>query len=163
MSWTNGPTSDYPKPINLWSRASHWSSVFCTAARGVRVQLVRNRRVGSRRVDHPYHIRGLKWRRAELAGPTLNNQTSVVPSWLVRLEQSNQRWLKTCRAGWSDLNNQTSVDRRRVELAGPTWTIKMKWSIHVSLETYFNAFSLVLLEKKKKPFSSVINMSLLCN
>jgi len=47
-----------------------------------------------------------------------------VPGWLVRLEQSNQRWLKTCRAGWSDLNNQTSVDWRRAELAGPVWTIK---------------------------------------
>jgi len=47
-----------------------------------------------------------------------------VPSWLAWLEQSNQRWLKTCRAGWSDLNNQTSVDWRRAELAGPTWTIK---------------------------------------
>jgi len=135
MSWTNGPISGYPKPINLWSRASHWSYVFCTAARGARVQLVRTRRVESRRVDHPYHIRGLKWRRAELAGPTWTIKpalTEDVPSWLVRLEQLNQRWLKTFRAGWSDLNNQTSVDWRRAELAGLTWTIKMEWSINSS-------------------------------
>jgi len=47
-----------------------------------------------------------------------------VLSWLVRLEQSNQCWLKTCCAGWFDLSNQTSVDWRRAELAGMTWTIK---------------------------------------
>jgi len=119
--------SDYPKPINLWSRASHWSSVSRTAAREARVQLVRIRRVGSRRVAHPYHIRGPKWRRAGLAGPTWTIKpalTEDVPSWLVRLEQSNQRWLKTCWAGWSGLNNQTSVDWRRAELAGPVWPIK---------------------------------------
>jgi len=105
MSWTNGPMSDHSKPINLWSRASHWSSVFCTAARGVKVQLIRTRRVEPRCADHPYHIRGLKWKRAELAGPTWTIKpalTEDVPSWLVRLEQSNQRWLKTCRAGWFD-------------------------------------------------------------
>jgi len=47
-----------------------------------------------------------------------------VLSWLAWLEQSNQCWLKTCRAGWHDLNNQTSVDWRRAELAGLTWTVK---------------------------------------
>jgi len=47
-----------------------------------------------------------------------------MPSWLVRFEQSNQCWLKTCWAGWFDLNNQTSVDWRRAVLAGLTWTIE---------------------------------------
>jgi len=102
MNWINGPMSDYSKPINLWSRASHWSSVSRTAARAARVQLVRTRRVGSRRIAHPYHIRGPKWRRAELAGPTWTIKPALTEdmlSWLVRLEQ-------------------------RAELAGPTWTIK---------------------------------------
>ena len=61
--------------------------------------------------------------------------TDDMPSWLAWLEQSNQRWLKTCRAGWPDLNDQTSVDWRCAELAGLTWTIKMEWSIHASPES----------------------------
>jgi len=112
MSWTNGPMSDHSKPINLWSRASYWSSVFCTAARGVKVQLIRSRRVEPRRVDHSYHICGLKWRRAELAGLTWTIKpalTEDMPSWLVRLEQSNQRWLKTCRAGCPDFNQNGMI------------------------------------------------------
>jgi len=44
--------------------------------------------------------------------------TEDLLSWLAWLEQSIQHRLKTCWTGWLDLNNQSSVDWRLVELAG---------------------------------------------
>ena len=71
------------------------------------------------------------WRRAELDGLTWTIKpvlTEDVPSWLAWLEQSNQCWLKTCQAGWRDLNNQTSVDWRRAELSWLAWLWRVKWN-----------------------------------
>jgi len=73
-----------------------------------KVQLIRIRRVKSRRADRPYKTHGIKWRRAELTDLTWTIKpmlTEDMPSWL-------------------DLNNQTSVDWRRAKLASLTWTIK---------------------------------------
>jgi len=79
-----------------------------------------------RRDDRPYRTRGIKLRWDELAGLTWTinpASTEDLLSWLAWLEQSIQRRLKTCWAGWLGLNNQSSVDWRLAELAVLTWTI----------------------------------------
>ena len=75
-----------------------------------------------RRDDRSYMTRGIKLRSDELANltRTINPaSTEDLLSWLAWLEQSIQR-------------NQSNVNWRLAELAGLTWTIKWKWSTHVS-------------------------------
>ena len=90
-----------------------------------------------RRDDRPYRTCGIKLRWDELAGLTWTiNPTSTedLLGWLAWLEQSIQRRLKTCWAGWLDSAWLEQSIQRRLKTcwARPAW---LEQSIHRRLKT----------------------------